>query len=193
MSGVPSVAGQGLWAHRVKVTQGKCLHFYFYFLHERLELCNLRVPTWLPFRWQFYFNGHHWLARELRRSGISLQRLDNAFVENADWKAAQALADQFSIRAWQADLNALARRYVPFLKQFPGGYYWSLMQVEYGWDLSWKRAADLAPVYAEISRQAILTVKAPDLAKFLGKRLSPEAELTSDFRTFLHRIFPVRH
>jgi hypothetical protein len=49
--------------------------------------------------------------------------------------------------------------------------------------LSWKRAADLAPVYAEISRQAILTVKAPDVAKFLGKRLSPEAELTSDFRT----------
>jgi len=49
--------------------------------------------------------------------------------------------------------------------------------------LSWKRAADLAPVYAELSRQAILTVKAPDVAKFLGKRLSPEAELTSDFRT----------
>ena len=73
---------------------------------------------------------------------------------------------------------------MPFLKQFPSGYYWSLMQVEYSWDLfSWKRAADLAPVYAEISRQAILTVKAPDVAKFLGKRLSPEAELTSDFRT----------
>jgi len=41
----------------------------------------------------------------------------------------------------------------------------------------------LAPVYAEISRQAILTVKAPAVAKFLGQRLSPEAELTSDFRT----------
>lgn len=49
--------------------------------------------------------------------------------------------------------------------------------------MSWKRAADLAPIYAEISRPAILTVKAPDVAKFLGKRLSPEAERTSDFRT----------
>lgn len=49
--------------------------------------------------------------------------------------------------------------------------------------MTWKRPADLAPVYAEISRQAILTVKAPDVAKFLGKRLSPEAEWTSDFRT----------
>lgn len=167
----------------VKLTQGKCLHFYFYFVHERLGLCYLRVPTWLPFRLQFYCNGHAWLAHELRRAGIAFRMEDNAFVELAGWQQAQALADAFSIQALHADLNALARQYVPFLKQFPGGYYWSLMQVEYSWDFSWKRAADLAPVYAEISRQAILTVKAPDVAKFLGKRLSPQAELTSDFRT----------
>jgi hypothetical protein len=52
------------------------------------------------------------------------------------------------------------------------------MQVEYSWGLSWRRAAELAPGY----RQAILSVTAPDVAKFLGKRLSPEAQLTSDFR-----------
>lgn len=167
----------------VKITQGKCLHFYFYFVHERLGLCYLRMPTWLPFRLQFYFNGHTWLAHQLRQAGIAFRMEDNAFVEIADWKAAQTLADAFSIPALHADLDALARQYVPFLKQFPSGYHWSLMQVEYSWDLSWRRAADLAPVYAEISRQAILTVKAPDVAKFLGKRLSPEAELTSDFRT----------
>ena len=167
----------------LKLTQGKCLHFYFYFVHERLGLCYLRVPTWLPFRLQFYFNGHNWLASELRRAGISFQMADNAFLESADWKQAQMLADVFSIQALNADLNALARQYVPFLQQFPSGYYWSLMQVEYSWDLSWRRAAELAPVYAEISRQAILTVKAPDVAKFLGKRLRPAAELTSDFRT----------
>jgi hypothetical protein len=167
----------------VKLTQGKCLHFYFYFVHERLGLGYLRVPTWLPFRLQFYFNGHNWLASELRRAGISFQMADNAFLEIADWKGAQTLADQFSIQALNTDLNALARQYVPFLQQFPSGYYWSLMQVEYSWDLSWRQAAELAPVYAEISRQAILTVKAPDVAKFLGKRLSPAAELTSDFRT----------
>jgi len=141
------------------------------------------VPTGLPFRLQFYFNGHNWLAHELRRAGITFQLADNAFVEIADWQAAQTLADAFPIQALNADLNALACQYVPFLKEFPSGYYWSLMQVEYSWDLSWKRAADLAPVYAEISRQAILTVKAPDVAKFLGKRLSPAAELTSDFGT----------
>ena len=34
----------------LKYTDGKCLHYYFYFLHEDLGLCYLRVPTWAPFR-----------------------------------------------------------------------------------------------------------------------------------------------
>jgi len=29
---------------------GKCLHYYFYFIDEKLGLCYLRVPTWSPFR-----------------------------------------------------------------------------------------------------------------------------------------------
>ena len=42
---------------------GKCLHYYFYFIDEARGLCYLRVPTWCPFRLQFYWNGHSWLAR----------------------------------------------------------------------------------------------------------------------------------
>jgi len=51
---------------------GKCLHYYFYFLDEDLGLVFVRVPTWCPFRLQIYFNGHEWLASQLRRQGISL-------------------------------------------------------------------------------------------------------------------------
>jgi hypothetical protein len=46
---------------------GKCLHYYFYFIDADLGLCYLRVPTWCPFRLQFYCNGHgHLLAQLLR-------------------------------------------------------------------------------------------------------------------------------
>ena len=31
---------------------GKCLHYYFYFVDEELGLCHVRVPTWLPCRLQ---------------------------------------------------------------------------------------------------------------------------------------------
>ena len=42
----------------LKPDSGKCLHYYFYFIDAELGLCYLRVPTWCPFRLQFYCNGH---------------------------------------------------------------------------------------------------------------------------------------
>ena len=50
---------------------GKCLHYYFYFMDAELGLVYLRVPTWAPFRRQFYCNGHSWLARQLAAEGIA--------------------------------------------------------------------------------------------------------------------------
>lgn len=55
----------------LKPDGGKCLHYYFYFIDEELGLCYLRVPTWCPFRLQFYFNGHNLLATRLRKENIS--------------------------------------------------------------------------------------------------------------------------
>jgi hypothetical protein len=170
----------------LRPTAGKCLHYYFYFLHPRLGLVYVRVPTWLPFRLQIYFNGHNWLASRLRRAGVKFQMEDNALVECADWKKAQALADDFSLDQLKRDLDGLARQCVPaLLERFRGGYHWSLMQVEYSLDLVWRSAEKLAPVYEGLSRQAIFTVKAPEAAKFLGKRFPAHTDtaLGSDFHT----------
>jgi hypothetical protein len=46
----------------------------------RFGLIYLRVPTWCPFRLQFYCNGHNWLARKLTAEGIDYTMVDNAFV-----------------------------------------------------------------------------------------------------------------
>lgn len=170
----------------LRTTAGKCLHYYFYFLHERLGLVYVRVPTWLPFRLQIYFNGHNWLAGRLREAGVSFRMEDNAMVECGDWQRAQSLADDFSIDQLKRDLDGLARQCVPMLwERFCSGYHWSLMQVEYALDLIWRSAEKLAPVYQELSRQAILTVQAPEVAKFLGKRFpaNTDTALGSDFHT----------
>ena len=45
----------------LRYKEAKCLHYYFYFIHELFGLCYLRVPTWAPFRLQFYCNGQNWL------------------------------------------------------------------------------------------------------------------------------------
>lgn len=167
----------------LKLTGGRCLHYYFYFIDEQLGLGYVRVPTWLPFRLQVYFNQHAWLANQLRAHGIVHELADNTFVSCGDWAQAQALVDGFELKALAARLHALAEQFCPVVKQFCGGYHWSLMQVEYALDVVFKSAAALRPVYEEISRQAIFTVKAPDIARFLNKRLSLEAEAQSDFHT----------
>jgi len=48
----------------LKFDQSKCLHYYFYFIDKELDLCYLRVPTWIPLRLQFYINGHNLLAHK---------------------------------------------------------------------------------------------------------------------------------
>ena len=167
----------------LKLTGGRCLHYYFYFIDEQLGLGYVRVPTWRPFRLQVYCNQHQWLANPLRAHGIACELADNTFVSCGDWAQAQGLVERFEIKALAARLHALAEAFCPVVKQFRGGYHWSLMQVEYALDVVFKSAQALRPVYAEISRQAIFTVKAPDIARFLNKRLSPEAEAHSDFHT----------
>jgi hypothetical protein len=69
----------------LKPDTGKCLHYYFYFIDPQVGLCYLRVPTWCPFKLQFYCNGHGWLARQLKARGIGFTQADNAFVHIDDW------------------------------------------------------------------------------------------------------------
>jgi hypothetical protein len=54
----------------IRPDSGKCLHYYFYFMDAAFGLIYLRVPTYCPFRLQFYCNGHSWLARQLTAEGI---------------------------------------------------------------------------------------------------------------------------
>ncbi len=164
---------------------GKCLHYYFYFIDERLGLCYLRVPTWAPFRLQFYCNGHNALARALDKAGIAHRQCDNTFTDIAEFARAQALADQFSVKGLHRALDRFASRYCPIQAEFPTGYHWSLMQAEYATDIVFDSATVLAPLYAAISRGAIFAVKAQQVARFLGRALHPRfaQELGSRFCT----------
>ena len=79
----------------LKPDTGKCLHYYFYFIDPLVGLCYLRVPTWCPFKLQFYCNGHGWLAQKLKTRRIGFTQVDNAFVRLDDFARAQQLADGF--------------------------------------------------------------------------------------------------
>jgi hypothetical protein len=82
----------------LRPADGKCLHYYFYFIDKQLGLCYLRVPTWCPFRLQFYCNGHFWLAAELSQRNIPYRLADNAFAAVGNFPEAQRIADGLSVK-----------------------------------------------------------------------------------------------
>jgi hypothetical protein len=158
----------------VRPDSGKCLHYYFYFMDTVLGLIYLRVPTWAPFRLQFYCNGHSWLARRLTAEGIAFTAADNAFVRIDDWHRAQELADGFSPDLLHRVLDRYTALCCPVLDVFGQSYHWSLMQVEYATDLVFRSATTLQPLYERLARESVLSVKAEQIATFLGRQITAQ-------------------
>src|ERR1700732_2638197 len=169
----------------VRPNSGKCLHYYFYFIDAELGLVYLRVPTWAPFRLQFYCNGHSWLARQLTAEGIGFTAADNAFIRIDDWQRAQDLADRLSPDRLHLVLDRYAAQCCPVLDIFRQSYHWSLMQVEYATDLVFRSVGTLRPLYQHLARESVLSVKAEQIASFLGRQISPQLaqEIGSQFST----------
>jgi hypothetical protein len=59
------------------------------------------------------------------------------------------------------------------------------MQVEYATDLAFRSTATLGPLYEQLIRQSVLSVKVEQVAAFLGRRITPQLaqEIGSQFST----------
>ncbi len=155
----------------LKPGMSKCLHYYFYFIDETLGLCYMRVPTWAPFRLQFYFNGHNWLASELKQKNMNYSMLDNAFDAVDDFAAAQKLSDQLDVDVLHRILDRYSRLFCPVMDAFEQQYHWSIMQAEYATDIVFKEQAVLKSIYDDLVATATHTVKPDNIATFLGRKL----------------------
>jgi hypothetical protein len=155
----------------VTCVSGKCLHYYFYFIDPELGLCYLRVPTWAPFRLQFYCNGHNVLAAQLAQAGIAFEQADNAFLRIADFDRANQLAAELDIQAWHAKLDAYAGQYCPVLTTPDLHYQWSILQAEYATDIVFRSQPTLQALFPPLLEALIQAVKPADIATFLGRKL----------------------
>jgi len=164
---------------------GQCLHYYFYFIDRELGLCYLRVPSWVPFRVQFYCNGHHWLAHRLCKKQIPFVLRENAFLSIADFPAAQKLSDQLRVKDFHQVFDLYARMFCPVVERLGCSYHFSIMQAEYATDILFHRQKDLTPLYENLVRTAIHSVKPENIATFLGRKLSPlyQGEMGNTFNT----------
>ena len=154
----------------VTSVSGKCLHYYFYFVDPELGLCYLRVPTWAPFRLQFFCNGHNVLAAQLTQAGMAFEQADNAFLRIADFDRANQLAAGVDIKpARQA--GCLCRSVLPSVDH--AGPAVSVehpaSRIRHRYRLPQPSAPPSAvPPLLEALIQA---VKPADIATFLGRKL----------------------
>ena len=169
----------------LKYDSGKCLHYYFYFIDKTFGLCYLRVPTWAPFRLQFYLNGHNWLATKLTKRKISYVLRENAFLSIDDFTRAQELSDSIKVSDLHRALDGFAQKYCPVFQENGLTYHRSTSQVEYATDIVFKRQADLRLLYDQIVRTAIHSVKPENIATFLGRKLHAnyQGDLGNNFNT----------
>lgn len=154
----------------LKYDCSKCLHYYF--IDKELGLCYLRVPTWPPFRLQFYMNGHNWLAYKMEKKGISYETLDNCFVQISDWEMAQKLSERINPEELHRILDAFAKQYCPIIDELKLAYTWSVQQIECSTDVVFRNREVLQPIYHEIIKTAVFSVNPDNIATFLGKRIT---------------------
>jgi hypothetical protein len=70
-------------------------------------------------------------------------------------------------------LDRYATLCCPVGEVFGQDYHWSLMQVEYATDLAFRSTTTLRPLYQQLIRETVLSVKAEQIATFLGRQITP--------------------
>ncbi len=158
----------------LRLEPGKCLHYYFYFLHEQLGLSHLRLQTWFPFALHACINGRHWLASQLDQAGIGYVQRENCFTWIEDVAKAQALARAQLQSRWPTLLQPLVEQCHPHAAELCQPlaltYYWSVTESEYATDVMFKSPATLARLYPALIQQGIRHFGSTDVLRFLGHK-----------------------
>lgn len=97
---------------------------------------------------------------------------DNAFLKVSDVETAQKLSDRINPEDLHKVLDIFAKRYCPVTESLELSYTWTIQQIECAADIMFKQQDDLAPLYDEIVRTAVFTVKPDNIAAFLGQRIT---------------------
>ncbi len=111
--------------------------------------------------------------------------LDNAFIQVDDFDKAQELADDINVKDLHRQLDKTVEQYFPIIRHFIHDCHWSVIQAEYATDIIFKKKKYLKPIYDEIVRTAIHSVKPEKIATFLGRKLHGgyQDEMGNNFNT----------
>jgi hypothetical protein len=155
-----------------KNTTTNSLVYYFYFIDRLLGLCFVKVPLRAPFKVMFYYNGHNWLENKLVKKSIPFKKVDNAFLSIDDFNEAQRMCNKIRIPDLHQALNILVKRYCPLPEEWNLEFNFTISQIEYALDISFKNKDKLKYLYNNVVKTAMHTITPENIANFLGKRFS---------------------
>jgi hypothetical protein len=120
-------------------SDGKCLHYYFYFVDEELGFCHVRAPTWLPCRLQICLNGHNWLAGPATPGRDRISNGRQRLHASRGLTKSTGHLRQLEAKRIHERLNELVRLCCPIYRDFATGYHWSVNQCEYATDVVFRK------------------------------------------------------
>jgi hypothetical protein len=191
---------RGVGTPELRGSTRKCLHYYHYYLDPDWGLMHVRLQSWLPLSIQVVLNGRDWLARQMYQRGLGYTRADNCFTALEDPRRAQALMDRLLRRDWPRLLNGLARRVNPahprIFAAYPQHYYWSVDQSEWATDVMFEDPQDLARLYPDLLRHAMLCLGSTDVLRFLDRPVTAagwpyaqyQGRVTTDLRQWVEGV-----
>jgi hypothetical protein len=172
----------------LRLEWGKCIHLYFYWLHEQLGFVHLRLQSWFPFLIQVCLNGREWLAHQMDGAGIAYRREDNCFPWIADVAGAQALMEQQQRTHWPSLLDPLVQKCHPLCAEITRPiereYYWTAAESEYATDVMFGEREKLERIYPSLVHHAVMSFGSEQVLRFLGHsgRTPLNGEVKSDRR-----------
>lgn len=172
----------------LKLQWGKCIHLYFYWMHEELGFLHLRLQTWFPFLVQVCLNGREWLGRQMDRAKMSYRREQNCYPWIGDIGRAQALMDRQHQNEWCKLLGPLVRRCHPLSAEICAPiereYYWTAAETEYATDVMFRDREALKRIYPSLVHHAVMSFGAEQVLRFWGRsgRVGVSDEVMTDRR-----------
>lgn len=151
---------------------GKGLVYYFYFIDRLFGLCFIKVPTKAPFKVVFYYNGHNWLEQKLIKKDIPFTKMENAFLSIDNFEEAQKICNGIRVPDLHQALDILVKRFCPLRDEWNLNFNYTISQIEYALDISFKDQNTLKHLYDNVVKTAMHTITPENIANFLGKRFS---------------------
>jgi len=153
-------------------------HYYFYLLDPVAGPMVLRVGSFLPFNVTGYFNGHHFIERELIRRNVPYHKDDNRFISVKDPHALQAAADGLTGESLQERIDhwtlVLGPKFSAKERSLCGGLrrFYSVSQVEYCRNFIFKRSWPIQSIFRRSCELGAYLLTADRIANLFGQRLT---------------------